>query len=169
MMNRPTSPLDTGQERLAFQNEIRRLELELESCRRELARARGELELAHLSRQELASEQAESRQERLFQLAAAPAAQLLTQAHLLENANRPLQARDVLAVARRLLSALQQSGLAFSGQPGQVAAFDPDHHALLSSAAELEPGRPVVIRFVEVTYNGKTLARAGVEPAEETA
>ncbi len=168
-MNQPAAFPDHDQERIALQNEARRLELELETCQRELARLRSELETAQLSRAELADELAAAQQEALFQQAAGPVSQLVTQAYLLEKAGKNLQARDVLAVARRLVNALQNAGLAIEGQPGEQVRYDPDRHLPVSAGIELEPGQRVIIRFAGIRYQGKILQRAGVDPAEETA
>ena len=163
-MNPTISP---EQERIHLQNEVRRLELELQSAWQDLARLRGELETARLNQSDAVGERVTAQQQDLFRQAAAPAAQLLTQASLLE-AGKPLQARDVLAVARRLLVALEQSGLVFEGRPGQTAAFDPDRHYPITSV-EIEPGQTVVIRFAGISHQGSLLQRAGVEPAGEGA
>jgi hypothetical protein len=46
---------------------------------------------------------------------AAPVAQLFTQAHLLEVEGKPVQAKDALAVAKRLVRALEAVVVRFAG------------------------------------------------------
>ncbi len=90
----------------------------------------------------------------------APASQILTQADLLEKQGKPVQARDVLAVARRMLRALERYGLAFAGQTGEQVFFDPNQHTPINEAAQPQAGQPVTIRFAGVTYQGKMIYKA---------
>jgi molecular chaperone GrpE (heat shock protein) len=100
--------------------------------------------------------------ERLLSDAAAPVTQLLTQAHLLEVEGKPVQAKDVLAVAKRLVRALEDNGLTLEGSVGETVPFDPNRHEPLSGDAALMPGEAVVVRFVGVSYQGRVIRKAGV-------
>jgi molecular chaperone GrpE (heat shock protein) len=87
---------------------------------------------------------------------------LETQAHLLEREGKPVAARDVLTVAKRLIRALEDEGLTLEGKTGETVAFDPNYHQPLEVGPGLTPGQPVVIRSPGISYAGRVLHRAGV-------
>jgi molecular chaperone GrpE (heat shock protein) len=89
-------------------------------------------------------------------------AHLLTQADLLERDGKPIQAQDVLTVARRLVRVLEDHGLTLEGSVGETLPFDPNRHEPLSAEAALQPGEPAVIKFVGASYGGKVLKKSGV-------
>jgi hypothetical protein len=62
-----------------------------------------------------------------------------------------------------MVRALERCGLAFAGQVGDQVTFDPNHHTPISDAAPPLLGAPVTVRFVGVTYQGKTIYKAIVE------
>jgi molecular chaperone GrpE (heat shock protein) len=146
---------------LALEREAQDLRLKLEELERALANLKRELERQRSG----AGEAVQAQMERLLADAAAPVAQLLTQAHLLEVEGKPVQAKDVLAVAKRLVRALEGSGLTLADSVGQTVPFDPNRHEPLSAAFAPQPGQSVVVRFVGVAYQGKLLRKAGVEKA----
>lgn len=148
---------------VALERERQELRLELEEERRALERARGEL--VRQRERERVAEAARGQVERLLAGAASPAAQLLTQAHLVEAEGRPVAVGDVLAVALRLVGALEAEGLERVGRVGERAVFDLVLHEPLGEGAGLAAGSAVVVRFVGVGYRGVTLRKAGVEPA----
>lgn len=149
------------------ENEVQALRLELAERDRLISQLKADLERQRREADTRGAASVQAQVEQVFTDAAAPAAQLLTQAYLLEAENRPVQARDVLAVAKRLIGALESSGLGFEGHPGERAKFDPDRHELLNSGSTLRPGQPATVRFAGVTFRGKLLRKAGVEPAGE--
>ncbi len=153
-------------ELLALRQQIQSARLELESHKQAARNLVAELDALRARQDERAKESAGDQLERVFVDAASPAAQLLVQAALLEQ-GRPVQARDVLATARRLLRALQKHGLAVEGEPGSQTRFDPDRHAPLSAETALERGQEVVVRIPGISLGGKVLARAAVEASEE--
>lgn len=104
--------------------------------------------------------------EQLLSDAAAPVTQLLTQAHLLEQ-GKPVQAKDVLAVAKRLIRSLEDSGLTLTGSVGETVSFDSNLHDTLGASTSLTPGIPVVVKFVGASYQGKVIRKAGVEPCQD--
>jgi molecular chaperone GrpE (heat shock protein) len=150
---------------LALEREGQSLRLKLEELEQSLASLKGELERQHSSASARVAGAVQAQVERLLADAAAPVAQLLTQAHLLEVEGKPVQAKDVLAVARRLVRTLEDSGLTLEGSIGQAVPFDPNRHEPLGAGGFPEPGQPVVVRFVGVAYQGKLLRKAGVEKA----
>lgn len=152
---------------LALQNELRRMELDLQLRDETIARMAAELENLRLGVSEQTLASVARQQDDLFLAIAAPAAQLMTQAYLLEIQNKPVQARDILNVARRLLRALETFGLRIEGQVGEVVPFDLNLHRPLNAAVSPREGQSVVIRTPVVRSGTKILALAGVEIAPE--
>jgi len=103
--------------------------------------------------------------ERLLANIATPVAHLLTQAHLLEADGKPIQAHDVLGVARRLVRTLEDNVLALEGKVGKTLPFDPNRHEPLSAEAMLQLGETVLVKFVGVSYGGTVCKKAGVARA----
>jgi molecular chaperone GrpE (heat shock protein) len=160
---RPTDDADLP----ALRREVQSQRLELAERERVLANLKSEMERLRRGEGERIAAAVQTQVERLLSSAAAPVAQLLTQAHLLEVEGKPVEARDVLAVARRLLRVLEDEGLALEGSVSATVAFDPNRHEPLSSATSLTAGQSAVIRFVGVAYRGKVLRKAGVAPGGE--
>jgi molecular chaperone GrpE (heat shock protein) len=147
------------------QNESQTLRLELVERDRQIAQLKSDIER---QRREAESRQQTGLQAELTQLLtdlAAPLTQLRTQAHLLEAEGRPVAARDVLTVARRLTRSLEDYGLQLEDTVGAQTAFDPNLHEALSGASALQPGQAVIVRFSRVSLNGRVLRKAGVEAA----
>jgi len=143
--------------------ELRRLEMELVLRDETITRLRFELEMLRAGQTEAARTLFDASLEDLLQSAASPAAQLLTQSYLLETAGREVKARDVLVVARRVITALESAGLCFTSRPGEHAVYNPDQHQPLDAAQSLQPGDPVVVRVPGVCYGEKILTCALVE------
>lgn len=144
---------------------------ELRSLREELARREEAIaalrhDLARERRTEDArvAELLRARLEPLLSACALPIAHLLTQAHLVEAADRPVQARDVLVNVKRLVRAFEDQGLVAFGAVGERCAFDTARHEPL--AGVIAPGEPVVVRFVGLSYGESLLRKAGVERQE---
>lgn len=78
-----------------------------------------------------------------------------------------MQAKDVLVVAKRLIRALEDSGLTPEGSAGETVPFEPNRHDSLSASAALTPGAMVVVRFAGGSYRGKVIHKAGVEPCPD--
>lgn len=161
----PGAPAETSQsgEVLALQKEVQALRLELDTRQRTVENLRQEVERLRLRQEQVVAETVEARLGSLFGDLAGPASQILTQADLIERQERPVQARDVLSVARRMVRALERYGVAFIGKPGEQVAFDPNHHTPINASLVPEAGQPVTVRFAEVTYQGKTIYKAIVE------
>ena len=157
----------TDERVLDLERDLQRLRLELEEREQAVARLTEELERHRSGAGARVAESVQAQVERLLADGAGPVSQLHTQAHLLEVEGRPVQARDVLAVARRFVRLFEDAGLTLEGAVGERVTFDPDRHEPLSAAARIEPGRPVVVRFVGVAYQGQLLRKAGVEEAED--
>ena len=151
-----------GERLLAAEREARALKLRCEEQERQLTVQRQELERHRIDASAQRTSDVQAALERLLTDAAGPVAQLLTQAHLLEVANQPVQPRDLLAVAQRLVRLLEAEGLAVEGNVGQQTAFDPSRHAPLSGEP-IAIGETVTIRFVGISCRGRVLRKAGVE------
>jgi molecular chaperone GrpE (heat shock protein) len=144
---------------LELEGNLQSLRLELAEQKRTTEKLKLELER---QRGGESARLAAAQVEKLLSDVATPISQLLTQTHLLKVEGRPVQASDVLAIAARLVRALEDHGLTIEGAIGQSVAFDPNHHEPLSIEEELQPGQEVVIRMVGLAYRGKLLRRAGV-------
>jgi molecular chaperone GrpE (heat shock protein) len=157
-----TSPANS-EEILALQKEIQSLQMELEARKQSISALKQEVERLR-ERQEAAVEEAASvRLEPLFTDLASPVSQILTQADLLEQQGKPVQAADILAVARRIVRAVERHGIAFEGKIGGQAAYDPNLHTLMNKDSVPKPGQTVTIRFVGISYKNKMIYKAIVE------
>ncbi len=156
----PPPPETEGQ--LALTREIQQVRLELQEREQAMLRLQQELERQRSGASARLSEAVQGQFEQLLSDAAGPVAQLVTQAHLLEVEGKPVQARDVLAVAQRLVRLLQDHGLTLTGEVGQKVSFDPNLHEPLQAGLTLTTGQAVAVRFAGVAYQGKLLRKAGV-------
>ncbi len=143
--------------------EIQRLQLELAEREKTIRRLSDELERNRLATSEQARELAQAHVEGVLSQVGLPAVTLLTQAYLLEQEGKPIQARDVLTVAKKLIHAFELMGLSFVGSVGEVVSYDPNYHLASSANAQIQPGEKVKIQFVGVQYQGKILRKASVE------
>ncbi len=150
---------------LALEREVKSLEMAVQERDRMLKQIKDDLEYQRDTTSSNVTESVQTKLEHVFADAAAPVTQLLTQAYLLEE-GKPVQTKDVLTVAKRLVRTLKNNGLTLEGSIGEQAAFDPNCHEPLSANESLDPEQPVIIRFVGVAYQGKLLRKAGVQKAE---
>lgn len=146
---------------LALEREVQELRLELEDARSEIEALQEALDRRRTQESSRVSDTVSTMQHELMSQVAAPVAQLLTQAYMIEKEGRTLNARDVLAVSKRIVSSLRDAGLTLAGEVGQMVAFDGDRHEPLGDVV-LEPGEPVVVRMVGVSFQGQVLRRVGV-------
>ncbi len=148
---------------LPLQREVQTLRIELDAREQSIANLKSEVERLRSRQEQLVGETVATKLTGLFSDLAGPASQILTQADLLENQGKPVQARDVLSVARRLVRAIERHGVVFEGKIGEQAAFDPNRHTPISSSSAPQAGQPVTIRFAGVSYQGKIIYKAIVE------
>lgn len=151
---------------LALQAETQSLRLALEEAQAKINRLEGELTRQQHSFDASREAAVQGSLMSVFEDLAGPAAQFLLQLELAQNPDRPLQARDTLAVARNLLRTLQNHGLEISEPAGSIAAFDPNLHEPLSAQDILQPGQPVRVRLPGLFYNRQRLRKAGVVPQD---
>ncbi len=151
---------------LTAQNGLQGVRLELGESERQVARLQAELERQKSGEQGRVDAASREAIEGLLAAAATPATQLLTQAFLLEHEGTAVQPRDILAVARRLVRALEDHGLQVVAAPGDLVAFDPCVFEPLAGGT-LSDGERVVVRFPGAAYRGKVLRKAAVERVED--
>jgi len=156
-------PVPNEAEILALEKEAQAMRMEIEAREDIIANLKQEIERLRLRQEQIIAETVTTRLSGLFGELAAPSSQILTQANLIERQGQLVQSRDVLAVARRMVRALERYGVVFAGQVGEQVAFDPDQHTPISGTVLPKPGQPVTIRFTGVSYQGKTLYKAIVE------
>lgn len=156
----------TPAQQAVIDSRLRALELEISERDQKIAVLTAEIDRLHRQQEQMAQSQLNSTLESLFQDAASAVTQLHTQAYLLEEQNKPLQAQDILAVAHRIVRALEQHGLGLIHQVGEQTAFDPNRHTPLNNQAVYTPGQTVTVRFVGIEHQGKILRKAGVEKVE---
>jgi molecular chaperone GrpE (heat shock protein) len=156
----------SSQDTLELQRALQSLRIELEERHTRMRSLKEDLERLKRSAGGQVEDLVAQRMERFLAAAAAPASQLFTQAHLLEQENRPIDARDVLTVAKRLLRCFHDIGMELDGNVGDTVQFDPDRHEPLSAAASISRGDNVTVRFVAVSHEGRIIRKAGVEQVE---
>ncbi|MDR3577283.1 MAG: nucleotide exchange factor GrpE [Anaerolineaceae bacterium] len=160
------SQLPADGDLLALRNQIKSLQLDLQERDKKIELLNQELERLRLNQKDLLKETSTAALEELFSSLSPAVAQLVTQAYLANQQNKLIQSKDILLVAQRLISILEQSGLQLLGQPGQQVQFDPRLHTPLSASNSFTTGQAVVVRFVGLSYRGKIIRKAGVELLE---
>jgi molecular chaperone GrpE (heat shock protein) len=157
-------PQTDDEQRLILERELQNLRLELTERDRKLANLKQELERQRSSENTRINAAIQREIEQLLSDIASPVSQLLTQGHLLEVEGKPVQAKDILTVAKRLICTLEDRGLSINGKISETLPFEPNYHQPLSSNLDLAVGTPVVIKIVGVSYQGKMIKKATVEP-----
>ena len=147
---------------LTREREIQNLRLELTERDQLIAQLKQQLEHERHSENNNISLAIHHQIEQLLTDTAAPVTQLLTQAHLLEE-GKPVQAKDVLLVAKRLIRALEDKGLTIVERVGETVSFDSNFHEPLSASTSISPETEVVVKFVGISYQGKVIRQAGIE------
>lgn len=154
--------MENGLER---ESELQRLRLQAQEQEEKIEQLKAEMERRRSNRKEKDRQLSRDVKESVLRSAASPVAQLKTQAHLLKNEGKPVEAGDILAVAERLVDSLAQAGLALEGEVGQIVTFDPNMHEALGAGPALHAGDEAVVRVVGVACEGKVLKKAGVAVA----
>ena len=147
---------------LTLEREIQNLRLELTERDQLIDKLKQQLEQQRTSENNNIDSAVQNQIEQLLTDTAAPVTQLLTQAHLLDE-NKPVQAKDVLLVAKRLIRTLEDNGLTVVSQVGETVSFDSNLHEPLSASNSITPDAEVVVRFSGISYQGKVIRKAGVE------
>jgi molecular chaperone GrpE (heat shock protein) len=147
---------------ITLEREIQNLRLELIERDQLINKLKQQLEQQRTSENNNIDSAVQNQIEQLLTDTAAPVTQILTQAHLLEE-GKPVQAKDVLLVAKRLIRTLEDNGLTVVSQVGETVSFDSNLHEPLSASTAITPGTQVVVRFAGVSYQGKVIRKVGVE------
>ena len=157
-----TSQPQSDEKFLYLEREIQNLRLELTERDQLIDKLKQQLEQQRNSENNNISSAVQNQIEQLLTDTAPPVSQILTQAHLLEQ-GKPLQAKDVLLVAKRLIRTLEDNGLTIFSHVGETVSFDSNLHEPLSSSTSMTPGTEVVVRFAGVSYQGKVIRKTGVQ------
>lgn len=156
-----TKKVETAPDVLALQSEMQSMRLELAERDKTVARLQSDLERMRGE----AEFRSKNTIEKLGKDVAGSMAQLLAQAYLLEKEGKPVQAKDVLAVARKLLRGLAENGITIESEAGSAADFDPNKHEPLSVETKIEQGRPIIVRLPSIACHGVIIRKAGVNPS----
>lgn len=148
----------------ASPSEIQALKLDLQEKEEQLKRTQQELERQRSHQEELVEGKVRTALSQVIEEAATPVSQLLTQIHLMDAEEKPVQARDIMTVAKRMVKVLQAHGMHLIGSVGDQVTFDPNRHMPLSNQTSLEPGQSARVRFVGIAYQDQVIRKAGVEP-----
>ncbi|TDD87949.1 hypothetical protein E1293_06935 [Actinomadura darangshiensis] len=157
------------EETLRLRRELREARLELAERDRSVERLRADLTRAREGAEEGARQRTRADVERLVTTIGAPLVQLSTQARLHRSGSAQVRTDDVVEVGARLLRLLRDAGVDTVGEPGTARPFDPDRHEPLSAEAAPAPGEPVLVRVIGLSFDGRVVRKAGVEPTDETA
>lgn len=162
-----TEPLPS--EVLELQRQVQTFRLEAAARAADVERLKLDLERARRGAESQAEATVQQQISAVMRDVATPAAHLLTQAHLLEVAEQPVRAVDVVAIAKRLLHALEDHGLTIESAIAATVTFDPDRHTVLGSTVAPRAGEAVIVRVPGIAYRGVVLHKAGVERARNQA
>jgi len=157
-------PADQHENNLGFQSEIQALKLELDERTQSIQHLQDTINSLQAQLDSRSKELATSHIASLYSDLASPLSQILVQKHLLEEQNKPVQPSDVMQVIGRIVRILENHGLEIFAHPGAVVQFDPSRHASANPAITLSPNQPVTIRLAGISYQGKILFKAIVEP-----
>lgn len=149
-------------ETLAQRSQLHSLQLELAQRDQQIANLQDELERLRTRQERLLHDTLQTRLGATLSALAAPAVQIATQDYL-AGQGAEIQARDVLAVARRMLRELARAGLEWEGTLGGCVPYDPTRHTLSGGDMNIQPGQPVIVRFVGAAFEGRILHKAVVE------
>jgi hypothetical protein len=130
---------------LQLENEIQALHLEQAEYKRKIEVQAAEISRLKARQGQLIEMNVTSQMEALLSEMAGPASQILAQADLLENQGKPINAYDILSVAKRMVRALGRHGMTIEGKVGET----------------------VKIRFAGILYGEKRLNKAIVERENE--
>ena len=157
-----TSQTQSDEQSLTLEREIQNLRLEITERDQLIDQLKQQLEQQRTNENNNISSAVQNQIEQLLTDTAAPVTQLLTQAHLLEQ-GKPVQAKDVLLVAKRLIRTLEDNGLTIVGQVGKTVSFDSNLHEPLSASSSITAGTEAVVRFAGVSYQGKVIRKTGIQ------
>jgi len=149
---------------LALESEIASLKMEMQEQDRILKQVRGDLELAEKKTEGTVKGKFEQQMEVLARDLASPMVQLKTQQHL--STQRQIQAKDVLAVAMRMVQSIESIGIKFLGNIGEKVKFDSTAHEELNMNGTLNEGCSAQISMPGISYNERVIRKIAVTSSE---
>ena len=150
---------------LSQNSELQQVRLELGERDYLIRTLKGDLERMRNTEKERVAELLQAQMQKLMSDFAAPLTQIATQTYLFEVEKKPLQSKDVLAVAKRMVKVLEGEGLTLLGGVNEIVPFDENYHQPLTSQVKLQHGERVVVRLAGASFAGRVLRKASVEKA----
>lgn len=144
---------------LQLESEQQSLQMDIAERDRLVTELRNSLYLLEQKQQKMIDSVLANQMESVMTEAAASMAQLFTQEHLLKNEGKPIQAKDVLAVAMKLVRTFESSGVKIEGTIAETTSFDANRHDLLSVNESVADGEPVVIRMPAVKFGERVIRK----------
>lgn len=159
------SPVVSTQESNLADSEKQSLRLTLAEQETLIRELKTQLAAAEKRGQDSADAATSRYQSQILKEAAGPVSQLITQSYLLD-AGKTVAAKDILAVANRLVAIFRNAGLQVDQSVGTETVYNPAHHTPLSSQVVISPGDVVIIRFPAVLQDEVIIRKALVQPKE---
>lgn len=152
---------------LDIQNELQSLRLEIQEKGKIITKLKDDLNRERDGKTAQVKELNQAFIEKIIADASTPISQILTQSYLLESEGKPIQAKDIISVSKRLIRVFENAGMNIEGTVGEKVSFDPNYHSPLSTNSEIKAGDKVIIRLVGISYQGKIIRKAGVEKCQD--
>jgi len=159
--DRPRETLPENEAVLDAESRAAAMGLDLEGAKKEADALRREAQAERAGRAEGIRHAVQKELCALFTEAAVVMGQLALQAHLVDQ-GKPIQAKDVMALALGLCRVFEKHGLERIGSPEEAVPFDQDRHQSMTGCT-LETGAQVVIRVPGYRMGAKALRKALVE------
>ncbi|MBY0549282.1 MAG: nucleotide exchange factor GrpE [Candidatus Obscuribacterales bacterium] len=106
----------------------------------------------------------ENAAESLIQELSGSVIQLVTLDHLSNNEAQEVRGTDALAIAMRMVRALEESGVCLLGKPGEMSEFDERRHEVVARNVVVQSGETITIKMPGVTFRDRIIRRAMVAP-----
>lgn len=152
---------------LKLQSALRARDLDLDYAQKANERLQADIARERTAEQANRAAAVDASLEKSLAELALPLTQLATQMFLAEGEGKTLNAKDVFAVIKRLIKNAQASGLCLEGNAGEIAAFDQNRHDVIDTDGVVASGTRVKIRMPGVSYRGKIIRKAAVEPCQD--
>lgn len=167
LFSSPTSTVistDESQDKiLILETQLQQLKLELEEGNKTINNLQQQLQRQEEKEFLQLQEKILGEKEKLFNDIASPISQLITQKYLLEVEEKPVQAKDILLVVKRLINVFESQGLTVIGDMGKTITFNPNYHQSLINNIDINISDKVIIKIVGVSYQGQVIKKAIVE------
>lgn len=160
-----TTPVGVATEdrALTFGREAQALRLELVEWELLIGRLKSDLDRQRAGESQRVDSVVDAGRERLLADAATPLVQLMTQAHLLEVAGKPVQAADVLTVAKRLMRVFETAGVVcdhiqhdYAIRHRDPATGEYQFRPIIPRGTVYPTTKPIDRMIIKATYDGQT-------------